>query len=278
MLPKVIQAYHECGYQIDLGTPARVYSKIIDLKSRRTLSVSGGFTVTDAFLFMQIQRVYDPKSVFVIGNSFGLSTFVLAEVFPGAVIDAIDAEIEGLEAKIGTALTREIAAKYFPNVNVTVGFSPNDIPSALRRERYDLVFVDGGHTNEQMLLDFHGILAYCSEECAIVFHDVAYANLLAAWDQIVTESRPLGFVGFKMGYTMLGTCVLARCGPHILDYLNLLATEFSGPYQLSYSETDQNSYQKRPFFWDMSFGYLERLIRRKIRSLLGCSDFASRRP
>lgn len=267
MLPKVICAYNEEGFRIDMGNPSRVYSTLIDSRGHRSLSVSGGLTVSDVFVFLQLERLFSPRNIFVIGNSFGLSTFVLAELFPSALVDAIDAEVEGMDVAQGTELTRRIAQRYFPNVQVTVGFSPQDVDQARRSDTYELLFVDGLHTNEQMLKDYHGMLPFAAQECVFVFHDVGYANMWDAWTTILEVSRPLGFRGFPLGYTQLGTCVLARGGPELLKYLEGMATDFSGAYRATAADTSAVAFQTRPFFWDLSFGHLERLLRRKIKSL-----------
>lgn len=269
MLQKVMFAYGEEGFRVDLGNPSRVYSTLISSKGSRTLSVSGGFTVTDAFVFSQIQRVFSPESIFVIGNSFGLSTFVLAELFPSALVDAIDAEIEGLDVAVGTELTRCMARRHFPNVQVTVGFSPQDLGKARRSENYGLIFVDGLHTNEQMLKDYYGMLPFVADECIFIFHDVAYAGMDIAWKSIMTYSQPLGFRGFPLGYTQLGTCLLARGKPELINFLQSVSNEFQGDYRATACDTVGRSYQSRPFFWDMSFGHLKRLFHRKIRSWIG---------
>ncbi len=36
-------------------------------------------------LFAALSRVMTPKAIFAIGNAFGLSTFVLADLFPDKV-------------------------------------------------------------------------------------------------------------------------------------------------------------------------------------------------
>lgn len=265
MLPKVLAAYEEAGFHVDLGNPGRVFSTIQDMNRRDTLSVSGGFTPTDALLFIQIAKAFSPAAVFVIGNSFGLSTFVLAELFPNAVVDAIDAEVEGLEGRRGTEISRRIAERHFRNVQVTVGFSPQDIGRAVRASSYNLVFVDGLHTNEQMILDFDGISPYCGEECVIVFHDVGYAKMISGWTEVLRKAGPMGFEGFSIAYTQLGTCVLARNAPALSSYLKMLSGDFCGPYNTGFTDDSSPAYPRRPFFWDMSFSHLEKLVRRKLR-------------
>ncbi|MCX7973938.1 MAG: hypothetical protein N3B16_05490 [Candidatus Aminicenantes bacterium] len=65
---------------------------------------------------------------------FGYSTFCLSELFKGALIDVIDAEIEGEDNKKGAEITKNIAKKYYPHVKLTIGFSPQDTPRAVRAE------------------------------------------------------------------------------------------------------------------------------------------------
>jgi hypothetical protein len=142
MLFKVLKAYKENGFTVDLGSPSRLYSVVIDDANKRTVNCSGGFTVTDAFVFTAISRVISPERILVIGNSFGLSTFVLAELFPSASIDAIDAEIENTETHLGSNMTWKLSQDYFPNVNLTIGFSPDDLPKVANGKKYNLIFVD----------------------------------------------------------------------------------------------------------------------------------------
>lgn len=63
MLPKVIRAYNEEGFKIDMGNPSRVYSTLIDSRGHRSLSVSGGLTVSDVFVFTQLERPFFPRGI-----------------------------------------------------------------------------------------------------------------------------------------------------------------------------------------------------------------------
>ncbi len=58
----------------------------------------------------KINRIYE---------EFGYSAFCLAEIFQNAIIDVIDAEIEGEDNRLGSELTRQIANKYYPLVRLT---------------------------------------------------------------------------------------------------------------------------------------------------------------
>jgi len=153
VLPGVLEAYEECGYRVDLGGPSRLYATLVDRRTGRSLRCSGGISPSDGLLFAALARAYQPQTVFVIGTSFGLSAFVLAELFPRAVIDVIDAECEGVDNVEGSKITREIARRRYGNVRLTTGYSPQDISKAGRCDKYQFVFIDGLHTNAQMTKD-----------------------------------------------------------------------------------------------------------------------------
>lgn len=265
MLFKTLKSYDEFGYRVDVGKPSRLYSVMIDKKNKHTISASGGFTITDAFVFMTMERIVKPENIFIIGNAFGLSTIFLAELFPDASIDVIDAEIEGLETKIGSDLTKEINKKEFGNIKLTKGFSPQDLPQAMRAKKYNLIFIDGLHTNEQILLDFYGMLPYCDEKCTIYFHDVAFAKMFESWEIIKKEGSKMGFRSFDLGFTQMGCTTLVKGYDNLIEYLQLISNKFDGPYFIGYDTNDLNRPTDRPFFWDYSFYFLEKLIKRKIK-------------
>jgi len=267
MFPRVLRAYGRLGYWIDLGCPARVFAMVVDQKGRRTLSCSGGMTVSDAFLFASIARVVSPRSIFVIGNSFGLSTFVLAELFPDAVIDAIDAEAEGLDVGIGSRVTHELSRAEFTNVRLTKGYSPQDLGSAMRERAYELVFVDGMHTNEQLVLDVEGMLPRLAPRCVVVLHDVASMAMFDGLARVSEVTRAHGFAIHRLGYTQMGCCVLVRGCPEAEEYFAAAAREFEGPYLTGFSAVQGEVRGPRPWFWDLTFGHLEKLVRRKVRRI-----------
>lgn len=271
MTPNVLNAYRAEKFIIDMGNPERLYSVLISENEKRTLSCSGGCTVSDTFVFSMIQKVFQPEGVFVIGNSFGLSTFILADIFAKSKIDVIDAELEGLDVPIGSALTKKLADKYFTNVTLTVGFSPKDLKKAMTRSKYNFFFVDGLHTNEQILKDFDGILPFCDSECLIYFHDVACCNMLESWALIKQKSKEQGFDSFDLGFTQMGCAVLVRGNTKLKEYFENCSNSFVGPYRIGFKVSDIETTLQRPWFWDLSFGHLERVVRRKARRIFSKS-------
>jgi hypothetical protein len=222
-------------------------------------------------VFLLLSKVVRFDRIFVIGNSFGFGTFVLADLFPQASIDVIDAEIEGLDVKLGSELTRKIAAETFTNVNLTKGFSPQDLPTAVRSSSYDFVFIDGLHTNEQVWKDWQGMKPYLDKCSVVYFHDIASCNLFESWAKIQADAAKIGFRAWNLGFTQMGCGMLTRGSQDLDNYLSLLCNEFNGPYKIGFSDEAGafDRTRKRPFFWDLSFGHLERLMRRKLRRLLG---------
>lgn len=268
MLPKVLSAYDKVGYSVDLGSPARLYSVIRNKKTNREVMCSGGFTVSDAFLFISISKVTTPAEILVIGNSFGLSTFVLADLFPDANIDAIDAEIEDLETHLGSDITRKIIANDYPNVRLTIGFSPDDLPKVANGKKYDFIFVDAYHTNEAVLKDWYGIQNMIAADCVIYFHDVVSCNMLDAWTEIKKDGLLKGFDAFEFGFTQMGCTALVYGNKEVRDYFVNAQNNFVGPYLIGYTgENKREQLGNRPFFWDMTFSRLEALVRRKLRRI-----------
>jgi predicted O-methyltransferase YrrM len=219
----VKQRYREFGVAIE---PAKrpfddsdsSANQITDIKTGRRIKTGLGFHDTDIELFLKISEKLRARSIFIIGNAFGYSTFVLSEIFNDAVVDAIDAEVEGKDNKRGSELTRLIASKYYPNVRLTIGFSPQDLAKAVRPglmrdlHGYDLVFVDGLHTDKQQLKDFRGMIPYLSNQTVIVFHDVGLANMRDSLKIIQKEARALGFDTFieTAKSTVFGLGVIGR--------------------------------------------------------------------
>jgi len=268
MTPKVLKAYKKQGYRVDMGYPERLYSVLIDENKKRTISCSGGFTVSDAFAFEMIAKCIDCKKIYIIGNSFGLSTFFIADVFPQASIDVIDAEAEGLDVQEGSNVTRRIASEDFPNVQLTIGYSPQDVAKAMRFEKYNLIFIDGYHSHEQVMLDYNIMLPYAESDCVIYFHDIMSCNLKSSWDKIKADAISKGYAAYDLGYTQMGCGVLVKGYQDLQDYLNLSHNEFTGPYKIGFKVEDLEVPVKRPWFWDLSLGHIERLAKRKIKRII----------
>lgn len=260
MLPKVIEAYRSHGFDVSMGSPSCLPSSLVERSTGRRLSTGGGISVSDAFLFSSLARMFSPQTIFVVGNAFGLSTFVLADSFAEAQLDVIDAEAEGGDNARGSTITRKIAQEYFPKVQLTTGYSPQDIPRACRSAKYQMAFIDGLHTNEQMVKDFVGITSRLDEQCVVVFHDVASHQMFDGWEEVKRLARPEGFAPFEVSWTSFGVCVLVRGLPRVQTYFEANAGEFGHHrYHLGTMVSP-----RRPKFFNRTLFEIELAIRRRL--------------
>ncbi|OAI41380.1 hypothetical protein AYO41_01640 [Verrucomicrobia bacterium SCGC AG-212-E04] len=142
--------------------------------------------------FSELSLQLKPARIFVIGNAFGLSSVLLSLCNPNAKVIALDAQIEGNDNDSGTSLTNRIAREQKLDLEVIVGFSPDDVPSAVTSRldgRIDLAFIDGLHTNEQQKEDFRACWEFGGSKCFYVLHDVIGWKLTSSFAEIVSN-RP----------------------------------------------------------------------------------------
>lgn len=125
-IAKVIEAYKNSGYEVLLGNPDCLPTRL--LKHNRLIEASFAISMSDILVFQWIAWFAPWKRALIIGNSFGFSTLLIAGLCPGCDVDAIDAEIEGSENRLGSQLTMAIAREDFPGVRLTIGFSPQICP------------------------------------------------------------------------------------------------------------------------------------------------------
>ena len=185
------------------------------MRGWQPLDVGGGVEDGDVEVFVRVARVLGKRnaSVFAIGNAFGYSSVILGLLFRGGAVDVLDAEVEGACNAAGSALTRAIArASGCPITLTAPAFSPADVPAAARSAPYDLAFIDGPHTDEQLRADFHAVEPYLAHRAVVVLHSVGHAelgagvrSLPAAWERVMVRGK-----FFK---NLLGTAVLHRGFP-----------------------------------------------------------------
>ncbi len=152
----------------------------------------GGISISELYFFECLRSAASFSSIFVIGNSGGWGTLGLSLLWPDAEVIAIDCGMLEPPNKLyeaidfdrhrgqtgndfGIELTNDLARRNSLNVRVINGMSPDDlqqtIPSACSRPP-DLVFIDGGHSNDQLIRDFQGLQGLVSPACVYVLHDV----------------------------------------------------------------------------------------------------------
>lgn len=227
MLPRIIEAYHQEGFAFEMGSPARLATGVSPLEEWRPLWSyeplsfrQVGISLRDAWFIRLAAECLGPAPSLVIGNSQGISTMLIAELLKPAPLDAIDAQTSrGSDS--GTDLTRRVAARLGLDVRVAVGFSPQDLNTVCRTIDYGFVLVDGEHTNEQMLLDYHGIIDRLADRCVVYFHDVGLRDLDDGWLAVRQHAEPLGLRGFDLSASDFGSTLLVRNIPELEQMLDL---------------------------------------------------------
>ena len=189
-------------------------------------STGGGLFPYDVELIARLSELQpNIRTIFGIGNAFGLSTLTLARLFPLATVDVMDAEVEGRNNSAGSSVTRAIASENGLRVNVHQGFSPRDVPAIMDKlniqrggRAIDLAFIDGRHTDSQQVADFVALAGYMNQtEHTFVLHDVLPQRFRGGMGD------SLRFLVSSYGHkTNLHVC---EYGP--LNWCNMLGTHFA---------------------------------------------------
>jgi predicted O-methyltransferase YrrM len=216
---RVLEAYRRHGYEVLLGNPDTLVTKLG--KGGRIIDLSAALCVSDILVFQWIAEIEPWHRALVIGNAFGFSAFLLASLCSGCLVDAIDAEVEGAGNILGSQLTRKIADSDFPGTNLTIGFSPQDLPRACRFEDYDFILIDGLHTNDQLVADFSGIGEIRASQGVVFCHDVGVARMQSGWQYIKSELLKENDEAFDLHFTSSGSTMVVRGIPGLKDFMKL---------------------------------------------------------
>jgi predicted O-methyltransferase YrrM len=180
ILNRPISLYETRGIGISTGLSAWRHANLPLVTF--TWFMRGGESITDG-LGIALQEIYfleclfdryRPKSIFVIGNSWGWSTLGLSLINPQARVVAIDAGL-GQNSLEGLDFTNRVAHEEKLNLIAVKASSPHDVSGVLAREfaaPVDFAFIDGYHTEQQVALDFAAIQPSAAADAVYLFHDV----------------------------------------------------------------------------------------------------------
>lgn len=159
-------------------------------KDGRKLSTGGGIGLDEVHFLDDLCAALSPKTVFVIGNAFGWSSFAFA-LSAGAKVVALDAGIEGSDNLAGIELTNMIARQEGLPVHCVFGRSPQDVRATIHEHLGappELVFIDGLHRNEQLRADFAAALD-AAPRAVHLMHDVVAWRMQEAFGDIAALTR-----------------------------------------------------------------------------------------
>ena len=97
----------------------------------------------------------------------------------------------------------------------------------LHRNSYDLAFIDGLHTNIQLVDDFEAVLPHLMSSCVVVLHDVLLSGMTKGVDVLKQRYAEEGFEYVRYSgnryRNIVGTAFFARGSMlHALRHLRRL--------------------------------------------------------
>ncbi|NND89068.1 MAG: class I SAM-dependent methyltransferase [Flavobacteriaceae bacterium] len=166
----------------DHGNGSRVFKN----NSRKVGDIAkhAGITNKRQQLLFRITRYFASNRSLELGTSIGLATSAIALGNTKGVVDTVEGCPET------TTIAHEIFDK-FQISNILLyqktfeSFLQNDFS-----EPYDLVFLDGNHSEVGTLEYFNAILPYLHNDSVVILDDIYWSRgMTRAWDQLSTHSQ-----------------------------------------------------------------------------------------
>ena len=193
------------------GLPTAPFTRFF--RDGRSVTEGLGIALQEVYFFETLFATYRPRRVLIIGNSQGWSTLAIGLLLPDSRVVAMDAAFADTEIA-GIQFTNRIATQYDVPVRAVKGVSPQDVSSVVDAElggSLDFAFIDGEHTNEQVVLDYKAVAGKASSETVYLFHDVRLFHLFDGMRQI---ERMAGRIAHPLWGTPSGMMMLYDKGRH----------------------------------------------------------------
>ncbi len=238
--PQLYELYRKRGFSLVSGLNPLHWGGMADasftwlVKDGASWTNGLGIALQEVYLLETLAAVHHPKRILVIGNSFGWSALALALANPGAQVVAMDAGFDQ-NALAGIDLTNAMAAEAGLKLRAIKAVSPDDMARVAREfdGPIDFAFIDGNHTNEQILEDWRAVHSVAAPDAAFLFHDVHAWNLHEGLERVRAES------GLEIKMLMATPSGMALGYPATLGPLlaSTLAVFAPGPDALGVIET-----------------------------------------
>lgn len=162
---------------------------------------------------------------FEVATAFGISSAVAGQGFKqtGGKLLTLDAYVEETVNHCGAydintrtvqeagqadgykmASTLHKALGIDSSVSLAVGWSPDAVPDVIEREfganaKLDYLFIDGGHSFEQIHADTIALIRYMGDNCVVFYHDFQCAH---PQTRGLMESLGFKLVEYKTGFAL----------------------------------------------------------------------------
>lgn len=150
------------------------------LRDGQSITHHLGISLWEIMILEQFSAQLRPRSIFIVGNGYGWSALALA-------LMNRDADVVVIEPECGIEATNRIAFAERLRCAVVPGFSPADNERVIRQycaTPPDLIFIDGLHSSQQILLDFASLLSLCGAGATYFFHDIINFGLQDGMERI----------------------------------------------------------------------------------------------
>jgi predicted O-methyltransferase YrrM len=197
IIAQLVDLYRAEGITISTGLPPHRFGGYGGapvtwfLKDGTSLTNGLGIAMQEVYLLEHLFAAFQPRRALVIGNAFGWSTVAIAALLNGGRVVAIDSGADR-NSRDGIKLTNRIAEVGRLPAKVVEGTSPQDVAAIVDAELggpVDFAFIDGLHTNEQVVLDYGAVQAKAADDAVYLFHDVQEFGLGPALAEIERRAR-----------------------------------------------------------------------------------------
>ena len=176
-------------------------------KNGKSVTGNLGIAVQEVYFLEHLLTAFQPKRTLIIGNSMGWSTLALGLLVKRGKVVALDMAPDAAMRE-GLVMTNRVAQRHKLPVRAVQGVSPRDVPRIVKSElkgKVDFAFIDGLHTNEQVVLDFKAVRAQAAPDAVYLFHDVSLFDLHAGMHEIgkLAGAAPQLILGTPSGMAIL---------------------------------------------------------------------------
>lgn len=183
----------------DLGAGSK--SAKSNQRSVRSIADSAVKPKKYAELMFRLVESFQPKNVFELGTSLGITTGYIAKANKETKVYTFEGAPE-----IARVAKENFNLMKLGNVELTEGNFDDTLPDLLQKlESVDIAFIDGNHRKEPTIRYFDWMLPKLTEHSIVIVDDINWSTEMAeAWVELVRrEEVTLAINLFEMGILFL---------------------------------------------------------------------------
>ena len=137
-------------------------------------------------LLYRIVKYFNPKEIFELGTSFGISTLYLSKANSNSNITTFEGCKES--AKIAIENFKKLDCT---NIDTIVGeFAETFSKKLAEKSNVNMVFIDGNHSEDATIRYFEESIKYSDQKTILIFDDIHWSSgMEKAWDYIKKSQK-----------------------------------------------------------------------------------------